>query len=135
MNNYNQALTAAAPSDRLAVRDVWRARAAALPDLRTAELADLADALDAITPAGYTVTVSSRPYSYEVNAYRTADGYHGRQSRTYWQHGESAFFAYERTMPRTLADLIAADAELIEVQLQLRDLETRRSELARLLTV
>jgi hypothetical protein len=189
MNNYTQAqaarkahadavraaLAAAAPADRPAVLAEWRERAAALPDLRRAELADLADAiaravafdlavfdlpelpalfieprnwlaagglskrgraaLDAITPTGYSVTVSARSYSYEVNAYRTADGYHGRQSRSYWQHGEGTPFTYERTEPRTLEDLIAADAELIEVQRQIRDLEARRSELTRSLTV
>jgi hypothetical protein len=189
MNNYTQAqaahrehtdaaraaLAAAAPADRIAVRDEWRKRAAALPDLRRAELADIADAiarsvafdqavfdlpdlpalfaesrnwlaaggmskrgkaaLRAITPAGYTVTVSSRQYSYEVSAYLTADGYHGRQSRGYWQNGEGTPFAYHRTTPRTLDDLIAADAELIEVQRQIKELEVRRSELTRLLTV
>jgi hypothetical protein len=92
-------------------------------------------ALAAITPEGYTVTVSSRPYNYEVNAYRTADGYHGRQSRSYWRHGEGTPYTYHRTVPRTLADLIAADAELVEVARQIKGLEGRRSELARLLTV
>ena len=189
MSNYTQALaahkahadavraalTAAAPSDRIAVRDEWRARAAALPDLRHAELADLADgiaravafdqavfdlpdlpalfteprnwlaagglskrgeaALAAITPAGYSVTVSARSYSYEVNARRTDEPYGSWQSRQYWQHGDGTPYAYRRTTPRTLAELMAADAELIEVQRQIRELEGRRSELTRAVTV
>jgi hypothetical protein len=93
------------------------------------------ETLEAITPEGYTVTVSARSYNYDVNAYRTADGYHGRQSRSYWQHGEGTPYTYHRTEPRTLADLIAADAELTEVTRQIKELEGRRSELARLLTV